>query len=95
MFNFFKKKVGLRDLSKLTTNDIKSLTESMDAKECSEILRKTSHQGSLDCQLFLSTACIQSCIKALLTLILQKWKKTSLDTLKWQQDKVIKTPLKQ
>jgi TPR repeat protein len=58
MFNFFKKKVDLTDLSKLTTNDIKSLTKSMDAKELGEILRKAAHQGSLDCQLFLSTASI-------------------------------------
>lgn len=58
MFNFFKKKVDLRNLSKLTIGDIKSLTKSMDAKECGEVFRKAAHQGSLDCQIFLSTACI-------------------------------------
>ncbi|MCC4264891.1 hypothetical protein LL240_10560 [Oceanimonas baumannii] len=58
MFNFFKKKVDLRDLSKLTTNDIKILTKSMDAEEFREILIKAAHQGSLDSQIFLSTACI-------------------------------------
>ncbi|HCG7282244.1 TPA: sel1 repeat family protein [Vibrio parahaemolyticus] len=58
MFGFFKKKVNLSNLSKLTTKDIKILTKSMDAKECGEILRKAAHQGSLDCQIFFSTACI-------------------------------------
>lgn len=55
MFGFFKKKVDLSDLSKLTTHDIKSLIKSRNATECREIFRKAAHQGSLDCQIFFST----------------------------------------
>lgn len=60
MFGFFKKKIDLKNLSQLTIRDIESLTKSMDAKEYWEIFRKAAHQGSLDCQLFLSTACLVS-----------------------------------
>ncbi|HCG6790974.1 TPA: sel1 repeat family protein [Vibrio parahaemolyticus] len=58
MFGIFKRKVDLSDLSKLTITDIKKLTKSMEPEECGKLLRKAAQEGSLDCQIFFSTACI-------------------------------------